>query len=230
MKLNCFPKQSCRHGFTVTELLLSIGVIAILASLLYPTLQNARQGSLSAKCLGNLKQLGVAGQLYSNDHDGQVVPMNRDYSGAPNALWWPNLLDEYAPVPQWLDKGWGNAVGGIYQCPAVPGEDKIWWGGGYGMNEQNLSKYGSTLKYAGLSRLSKLLLFADAHVPSHSDGPSTVVGIFDPINSPWSSGCNQASPRHGGKSNVCFADGHAETVDWKDLEQNKNDIFGHDLQ
>ncbi len=59
-----------RHGFTLIELLVVIAIIAILASLLLPSLARAKAAAISAKCKSNIHQLGVAMTIYLGDHDG----------------------------------------------------------------------------------------------------------------------------------------------------------------
>lgn len=59
-------------GFTLLELLVVLAVIGILASLLLPTVSRARMAGLRAACISNLRQVGIAVQLYAHDHDGLI--------------------------------------------------------------------------------------------------------------------------------------------------------------
>lgn len=61
-------------AFTLVELLAVIAVVAVLASMLLPVLAGAKGRAQSVQCLGNLKQLQLAWQLYADDHDGRLVP------------------------------------------------------------------------------------------------------------------------------------------------------------
>ncbi len=66
------PDAGRRAAFTLIELLAVIGIIALVAALLLPTLGRAHEKSRTASCLQNLKSLGVALTLYSGDHDGWI--------------------------------------------------------------------------------------------------------------------------------------------------------------
>jgi prepilin-type N-terminal cleavage/methylation domain-containing protein len=66
-----------RHrAFTTIELLVVIAIIALIAALLFPVISHAREAGRRTRCLSNLRQIGMALQLYLGDYD-ETFPMNR---------------------------------------------------------------------------------------------------------------------------------------------------------
>jgi len=65
------------NGFTLIELLVVIGIIAVLAALLFPVFMHVREKGQQTVCLSNERQLGVAFLLYTQDND-EYVPLGRD--------------------------------------------------------------------------------------------------------------------------------------------------------
>jgi len=88
------------HGrsgaFTLIELLTVIAIIAVLAAMLLPVINNAKITALQAKSVGNLRSIGLAFRLFANDHDGKIpqcgfpaiitVGTDAGYASSPRAL------------------------------------------------------------------------------------------------------------------------------------------------
>src|SRR5215212_464278 len=86
-------RGAAARGFSLIELLVVIGIIALLLALLFPALHRARQQSVTVKCRSNLQQIGQALLLYANNNGGWIFPPNRGtIPGRPRAEFWPNYV------------------------------------------------------------------------------------------------------------------------------------------
>jgi len=87
------PRPAARFGFTLIELLVVIAIIAILAAILFPVFAKAREKARQTACLSNMKQIGTALMMYSQDADetlplrwGTTNPVTNVQSTWKNAL------------------------------------------------------------------------------------------------------------------------------------------------
>ena len=118
------PMNSRRRAFTLVELLVVVAIIAVLASLLLPALTRAKSQANSAKCLSNLRQLGLTLSVYTSDHGAYPL-----YQTGANAAHedtdsrWFYDLNAYLKQPPLPSSGKYFTVavpfGGVWLCPAV---------------------------------------------------------------------------------------------------------------
>ena len=117
-----------KPGFTLVELLVVIGIIALLIGILLPALNKARMQANTSQCLSNMRQIGMAIQNYSNDYKGYMIPtqwIKGSYTAgnpgtfSPNATaadTWETILvyGNYLPRPKSMRRsGYANAYMGI---------------------------------------------------------------------------------------------------------------------
>src|SRR5688500_184133 len=140
-------------GFTLVELLVVIGIIAILLGILLPTIAGARQSALNVNCLSNLRQLHIGLSLYMHDNKGQLIP---EWTAAPM---WGYLLKPYLGRSPKTSVSQTQSREKILMCPAVPfrtlPENSTFNGNAIGPNEPyytNHSSFGVMVSSYGFNR------------------------------------------------------------------------------
>lgn len=243
-----------RRGFTLIELLVVIAIIAVLASLLLPSLAQAKGKAFQVQCLSNQRQLVIATHLYIADNGDWLPPMQAEL---PNARpTWRTYLFNYA-----------GRSGGVFDCPAekkdvyalgsrvaplppnpkviglpVDGENELcsgigavnvhWLPGGaqppFGRpppDENNLCR---------ASRLEKpvqVILFGDGNSDYDGVWPNDRWWIWKEQGNANTIGFNRAAVgdpgafRHNRRSNYAFADGHAAIQDPGQIPCNRSSCW-----
>jgi prepilin-type N-terminal cleavage/methylation domain-containing protein len=108
--------RSVRSGFTLIELLVVIAIIAILAAILFPVFAQARAAARKTACISNLKQLGVAIGMYTQDYDEAVPPANYAIDGVNYA--WMSFVDPYVKGgATGSNANIGTSAKSVYFCP-----------------------------------------------------------------------------------------------------------------
>lgn len=186
-----------QRGFTLIELLVVLAVIAILASLLLPSLNRAKRSAQGAVCLNNLKQWGLATQLYAGNND-DLLPQDGQSNPDTTSKGWYNALPRELGLPPYAEMPWhtNSAVEPgrcIWICPANSRRS----------NGLNLFHYCLNLHVNGIGVGNQIKLTSIPH-------PARTVWLFD--NGKLAAVAQENNVHtnlHNQGANFTFLDGHS---------------------
>lgn len=227
-----------QHGFTLVEMLVVVVIILVLAAVLIPTITRLKDRAAATGCASNMRQCIAMGNLFASEQNGALprlqiqnsmmsshtgkepLPVEERIVNNPNASFWPDQLTTYAEGAS------------IFSCPKLKGPATRGSGGGQsnrcplgiGINWPSMApNNGTTADGAASFTRTRLSSVPDpSRVVWFADAAAEVKGEWkDRLDLPNSGSCfirgNTADgvcaiPRHGGKINVGFVDGHVELV------------------
>lgn len=252
---DCRPRLRHATAFTLIELLVVIAIIAILASMLLPTLSKAKARGVATACLGNQKQLGIALHLYMNDNGDWLPPIQAAIPGGGESSWRAYLFRNVGQNPR------------VYDCPAekvevyanaksrptaqpnlqvlgqfVPGEIDIasgigavnvhWQSGGAQPPFGRPAGYENNVcRGTMLENPSQVIAFGDGHGDAYGVWPQDRWWIWKELGANATAGFNRIAQgdkgavRHLRKSNYAFADGAARLLDAGRIPCNTNECW-----
>jgi prepilin-type N-terminal cleavage/methylation domain-containing protein/prepilin-type processing-associated H-X9-DG protein len=225
-----------RKAFTLVELLVVIGIIALLIAILLPSLSRAREQAQSVACLSNLRQIGNATVMYTNANKGWFPRAANTYQPDDWIYWQAAQLpirDQCPFVPYMSDKVFVEAH---YRCPSDDVQGHLLGSLGPYLYSYTMNEFMGGLLYApdgdtasthlhvrikitAVKRAAEKIMFIDESNLTADDG------CWAPQRySPSTTGKNLISNRHNkkvenvadpsaGVGNALFADGHAATIE-----------------
>lgn len=116
--------RSAGRGFTLMELLVVVVILGVVSALLMPALGRAKESARATVCLGNLRQLGLALQMYADANDRRLPIMRDVASGDVNeGAAETGVRPEDPPVPARVEVVLGGELGGtqVLRCPSDRG-------------------------------------------------------------------------------------------------------------
>jgi prepilin-type N-terminal cleavage/methylation domain-containing protein/prepilin-type processing-associated H-X9-DG protein len=227
--------QRIKHGFTLIELLVVIAIIAILAAILFPVFAQAREKARQASCLSNMKQMGLAWMQYNQDYDetGPTIHGGNWVEGQGSMAEYMVLYPYVKSVDVWRcpsaaptdSAGWSDARADFMGVPRANGRrfhygynwgPLIYSGGGLnGAVQLQANNVGTQRDFQPGKSMAALASPAQVFVYSDSYDTYRPTMGADWLLDSYKGGAKNGSVRHGGRFNVCYADGHAKNIKFR---------------
>jgi len=246
----CIAGNLKKQSFTLIELLVVIAIIAILAAILLPALNSARERGRSASCISNVKQIVAGAQMYENDFD--YYPSNAQTNWSANAVNpWSFLMikknyitPDVTMCPTGLSKNLDDYARGHINDILTgkfinsDGLTTPYIHVFYGMNQfctAVMSAWGGsgwkstcTTKSNKWLNPSKKLFFADTYYSARMRANKAYIGLHEFAHSTNSGSSGDISPIHNSNANIAYFDGHVAARLFSDPADPYKDIDWED--
>jgi len=220
-----------RQAFSLTEVLVVIAVIAVLAAILIPVVNSITNRSMATKRMNNMRALGNASLLYSVEHDGSLPFLCQVGESAWGGPYWYQQLFEYLPqktTQATFYNGTEREGLEVLICPLVPEGQHV--GCDYGANSAMFfipteSPNGQPAKMLSVSNPESIALIVTTENRANGQ-PAWYLNARYYVNFP-----DAASKFPTGKwtsdSNIAtvFADGHYEEISPEDFRENREEYL-----